>query len=45
MNSIADLIALEKDMKGGHKGRFNFAQIEKVHKKNKRRRWNNAKRK
>ena len=44
-SGIASLIALQEDMKRGHKGRFDFVQILKAHKKNKKRRWNNTERK
>lgn len=40
--SIADMIALQEDMQSGHKGRFDYMQILKAHKKNKKRRWNNT---
>ena len=41
-DSIASMIALREDMQSGHKGRFDYMQILKAHKKNKKRRWTNT---
>ena len=36
------MIALQEEMKRGNKGRFDYMQILKAHKKNKKRRWANT---